>query len=213
MSQDRRAAIASRCESLGRNCEFGFVQRQFGLEPISLLRWAGSDLAGLTLGFRQRFRRLADTLTWQPEPAESPPEHQHWVVRCAAYGIEFHTPDMIQKSPERAAQDARPRLRWLASKLLDDIANCERVFVYSSRELGSPAEAMPLVDAIRVSGPAPIVIVAPGTDESISEIGADIGEGLYGARLPTLTHMHGAFGADLVAWGRLFDSLGSVIDR
>ena len=34
-------------ESLGDNCEFGFVQRKFGTEPAGLLRWAIASPAAL----------------------------------------------------------------------------------------------------------------------------------------------------------------------
>ncbi len=35
------ADLLSRFESLGDGCEFGLVQRNFGAEPLGLLRWAG----------------------------------------------------------------------------------------------------------------------------------------------------------------------------
>jgi hypothetical protein len=53
--------IAARCESIGRNCEFGLVQRNLNLEPVSLLRWAGSETpAGLIDGLHHDFAGLAE---------------------------------------------------------------------------------------------------------------------------------------------------------
>ncbi len=52
------AAVMARFESLGDTCEFGFVQRHFGIEPISLLRWAGAPLPGLLEALQARFAGL-----------------------------------------------------------------------------------------------------------------------------------------------------------
>lgn len=48
-----------RFESIGRDCEFGLVQRRFGAEPISLLRWHSLGLPFLIDAFMSRFDGLA----------------------------------------------------------------------------------------------------------------------------------------------------------
>src|SRR5215471_8231464 len=86
--------IAARCESLGRNCEFGLVQRNLGLEPISLLRWAGAKdrgVDGLVDGLRDGFAGLAEAMDGAVIPPDGPPDHRHWWLTCCRYGLEFHT--------------------------------------------------------------------------------------------------------------------------
>ena len=52
-------SVAARCESIGRHCEFGFVQRKLGLEPTSLLRWAKTTRDHITAGLQFAFDGLA----------------------------------------------------------------------------------------------------------------------------------------------------------
>lgn len=61
-TQDALSNIG-RLQSLGENCEFGFVQRSLGVETSSLLRWAiakPEDVAALLENIRegQTFEQL-----------------------------------------------------------------------------------------------------------------------------------------------------------
>lgn len=153
--------IAASIESIGRNCEFGLIQRQkFGLERSGLLRWAGSaDPHKLAMAFSERFGRLTDNMTGRPGPADQPPEKQNWLLLDDAYGVEFHTDEPCLKvSVEKAVERSRPRLRRLAELLLDGIAADERMFLYSDKDLFA-ADVEPLIAAFRSVGPATLLLV------------------------------------------------------
>ena len=49
------AALVNHFESLGRGCEFGFLQRRAGAEPMGLLRFASMPLEGLIRGLQTQF--------------------------------------------------------------------------------------------------------------------------------------------------------------
>jgi hypothetical protein len=72
-------------ESIGENCEFGFVQRALGHEVSSFLRWTFLDstaatIAGISTSFAEVFKY--ENL----EPAA-----EGTMVRDRAHGIAFHT--------------------------------------------------------------------------------------------------------------------------
>jgi hypothetical protein len=77
------AAILQRFESLGDNCEFGFVQRANGYEDGGLLRWSISPLDKLILCFDTDF----DDLYLFDNLLPSAPD----MVRDIATGLMFHT--------------------------------------------------------------------------------------------------------------------------
>src|ERR1041385_7120891 len=78
------AKIVAKFESLGDNCEFGFVQRHHGLEPGGLLRWASSTtLDGLVQALECRFAGLYQLDDLSPYTA-------NMVVDCK-FGIAFHS--------------------------------------------------------------------------------------------------------------------------
>lgn len=53
-------AILTDIESLGINCELGFVQRSVGAEPLSLFRWASAPLPNLLNALAARFDGIGD---------------------------------------------------------------------------------------------------------------------------------------------------------
>ena len=59
--------VALSFTSLGFNCEFGFVQRQMGAEPIDLLRFAGIPLIRLIYGIDAEFAGLDEPDNLRPE--------------------------------------------------------------------------------------------------------------------------------------------------
>ena len=153
------ADIAARCESIGYNCEFGLIQRHIGIEPISLLRWAGSDLPRLVEALKSGFAGLMETATGQ--------DHGCWRLICGRYGIVFHTDHRpAEMTVEQAAETDRPRLRWLADKLLADIGDGDRMLVYSNPSLRSATDALPLLRAIQDIGRATLMVVCADPERS-----------------------------------------------
>lgn len=203
--------IAARCESLGRNCEFGLVQRNLGLEPISLLRWAGAKMRGtdgLIDGFRHGFTGLAEAMDGAIIPPDGPPERRHWWLTCRRYGLEFHTDQQAATiTLEDAVAKVRPRLRRLAEKLLEDIRIGEKLFVYSSAEFSDPLDGLALIDAFRAAaGRGPLLIVATGTRQGVEALDHNA----FGAMLPTLTPRGQAVALDQPAWERLLALLADI---
>jgi hypothetical protein len=194
------ADIASRMESLGRNCEFGFVQRSLGLEPISLLRWAGGPMQGVIDGLRNGFAGLGDEMTGRPDPPNREPQHQQWWLTCRRYDILFHSGQNVAKNTlDQAAANIHQRLRWLAEKLFTDLRSAEKLFVYSSAEFTDPGDGLPLVHAVREIGPAALLLVAAGSERTVSYMGNDV----WGASMPVLTKMGQANSADRPQWHRI----------
>ena len=155
------AALLDRFESLGADCEFGFVQRHFGIEPISLLRWVGTDLGRLVRGLRDRFEGMGDPdwtrLEWDAAASE-------YKLRDPSY---FDTHSMIfaplpPDTLERARLASCARLQLLRRKLLHDIEAGRRIFVFKSALISDDdAPIRALSAALHAIGPAPLLYVTP----------------------------------------------------
>src|SRR4051794_33399291 len=98
--------LAARCESIGRNCEFGLVQRSFGLEPIGLLRWAASPLAALTQAFQGQFAGLGKDMDLEVDT------QTEWLATDRDTGLLFHTHCLSDRSEEHARKQEARRLPW-----------------------------------------------------------------------------------------------------
>ena len=117
-------------EPLGEDCELGLVQRHVGLEPLGLLRFAGTTLDNLVAALDSDLAGIGA------------PEFTHvflrdgveYMVNDTRYGLGMHTftgPDQV--SAEQFAAGAGRRLRFLAGKLLDDLREPAKLFVRTSR--------------------------------------------------------------------------------
>ncbi len=128
-------ALVDRFENLGDNCEFGFVQRYFGREPLDLLRWAGSSLPGLTRAFQADFADLYRLEDLQPVTAN--------LVCDGKYDLRFHTALPIDRREsggfafalqgEALAEAHRKEQRhvaFLRDKFLDALADGEKIYVF-----------------------------------------------------------------------------------
>jgi hypothetical protein len=173
MSDADVKAVAARMESIGRNCEFGFIQSHLGLEPISLLRWAGSNRVDLTRAVRERFSQLGDHATGRGDPPDRDISEQVWWLTDSAYNIIFHTPERpAETTAEEALGKTRARWKRLAEMQLDSFRAAEKLFLFSDQTLQSVDEVRDLFDAIREVGPAWLLVVladpdAPGRAELI----------------------------------------------
>ena len=77
------AAVLQRFESLGDNCEFGFVQRANGYEDGAILRWSISPLDKLILCLDNNFKDFYVFDNLEPSAPD--------MVRDTGTGLMFHT--------------------------------------------------------------------------------------------------------------------------
>jgi tetratricopeptide (TPR) repeat protein len=149
-------ALLMQFESLGQNCEFGLVQRRFGAEPLGLLRWAFVQPLQLAHLLETRFAGLG-------EPDNVALERTPWgeyCVRDTACNLEFHTFQTQDIGDAAVFLDKQGRrLRWLREKLLTDLAEAAKIFVYKPLLPLPDAHAARLQRALAQLGPARLLLV------------------------------------------------------
>jgi tetratricopeptide (TPR) repeat protein len=129
------AATFARFESLGglgQGCEFGLVQRLCGIEPLGLLRWARMRPEQLTDALEAGFEGVGT-----PEQtelsfyADVTPDDPEYTVRDKRFGMDMHTFTKRSDVPfDKMFKSTCRRLAFLRTKLLEDFAAGEKIFVY-----------------------------------------------------------------------------------
>ncbi len=117
-------------ESLGGRalgCEFGLLQRRYGAEPLGLLRWTEISPDGLIAALEAEFQGVG-----LPENTEIRVDSR-FEYGCIdrLYQMRMHTFVSRDSSPAELmhVQMCR-RLQFLARKLIDDLREGKKVFVY-----------------------------------------------------------------------------------
>jgi tetratricopeptide (TPR) repeat protein len=150
------ADLMMRFEGLGGTCEFGLMQRYYGAEPLGLFRWAGINLVNLCTA-------LGNDLAGIGEPEftrlEVTPVGE-FVTSDSRYGLGMHTfmRDTGQDR-DKLLQQLQRRMRFLREKLLNDLRDGEKIFVY--RHMLSPHDRQlhRLLAALRAHNPANRLVV------------------------------------------------------
>ena len=116
-------------ESIGADCEFGLVQRRFGAEPLGLLRFNDVRLPNLMAALGAGLAGMGE-----PERTEMVvSDSGEFYVTDARWGLGMHT-FMFASRHEAAAllPKMRRRVAWLRDKLLADLRDGEKTFVFKS---------------------------------------------------------------------------------
>ena len=124
LPNDRDLALAF--ESLGETCEFGMVQRQLGAEPLGLFRFAFVTLPNLISMLDCDLEGLGETQNMELQAASL-----EYVLRDRREFFTAHTwvaPGTVDEA-KFFDQQCR-RLRFLRTKLLEDLRSGEKTFVY-----------------------------------------------------------------------------------
>ncbi len=126
------ADLFMRFESVGENCEFGFVQRYFGSEPLGLFRWGGLPFDRLLQVLANGFQDFGRAKTTELHVNA---DNDEYFTRDRASGLMTH--GFISRngtSEEVAFSRLRRRLGYLRDKFLEDLAAREKIFVFTSLE-------------------------------------------------------------------------------
>jgi tetratricopeptide (TPR) repeat protein len=123
--------LFNRFESMGDNCEFGLVQRHFGCEPLGLFRWTGISPDHLALALQARLSGFGDEENTIIELGGDP----EYVIKDARGFYEMHTFIHEGQMPyDRMYVQQCRRLKFLRDKLLDDLSEGSKVFIYKRRD-------------------------------------------------------------------------------
>ncbi|HVH82357.1 MAG TPA: hypothetical protein VM782_23380 [Stellaceae bacterium] len=154
--RDAMRTLLMQFESLGGRglgCEFGMFQREFGAEPLGLLRWADMPFEGVAFALENRFEGVGT-----PELTElfvnrenARPEWCTTDTRGFMFMRAFVYEDEVPR--ERMWKQVLRRLVFLKDKLISDLEAGEKIFVYrlTDRDL-EPAEIDRLRRAVRSYG-------------------------------------------------------------
>jgi hypothetical protein len=165
--------VMLRFESLGENCEFGLVQRKGGAEPLGLLRFSSTPLPKLLAALTARFEGLGRSDKISVDLASSGREY---MISDKTFGLYYHAWVMAgERPPEDVHRREIRRLPYLVRKLVEDLTDGEKIFVYRSMTPIAESQAIKLVDAIRSYGPSTLLWMElanpghpPGTVEWIA---------------------------------------------
>jgi len=149
------ADLYRRLESLGNNCELGAVQRRAGIDPPGLFRNAGfTDI-------EQMIRAVLASFDGMFAPGAYDyglePNWPGWRLDCKLFGFAFHTtiPATLPRDTqafEKAAARSIRIFRLMKIRLLRDLADGHKIFVYRSLQDIPAHIARKLLSAIQMHG-------------------------------------------------------------
>jgi hypothetical protein len=139
-------------ESLGENCELGFAQEHFQANPIGLFRWSGINRENLVRALDTDLAGIGD------------PEHtviglnsnnHEFFVDDHRYGMSTHTRmHDYEKTQDEVFQMFCKRTRRLCEKLVEDLEDGAKIFVFQTRDRLGPDALAELDRAVHRIGPA-----------------------------------------------------------
>ena len=143
-------AILQDMTSLGFNCEFGFVQRYVGAEPMSLFRWSFVPIEKLIKGLEKRFDGLTarDALDVQVNP------DGEFVVEDKVFGYRHHTFVYAFQGGvlERVQRNEYVRVGILCKTLIEELREHKKLFVYHDAGASGLEDIRRLVRALQIYG-------------------------------------------------------------
>jgi hypothetical protein len=145
-------ALASHFECLGQGCEFGLVQRQAGIEPLGLLRFADTSTPKLVHGLSAGYEGIGvrDTMTLYRFDESEPRYKLHDQFYYLWYLIGSF-PNSVP--PAHILRDQRRRLAFLREKFVEDLGRGDKIFVLTRGGCLTEAEALAVFCALNRHGP------------------------------------------------------------
>ena len=166
--------LLMRFELVSGNCRFGLVQRAFGCEPLSLLRFAGATPRVTIRCLETKFQLLGDSLS----VAAAPDGSDEWMVEDAI-GLSYHSGKPLSVLPDAVISAERKKIAFLREKLLSDLTEGEKIFLYAEH-LDQPSEAAIAVFlALRRLTSAPMLWLRETPYSETSGMVKEIAPGLF----------------------------------
>ncbi|MBT8543371.1 hypothetical protein G6730_00035 [Polynucleobacter paneuropaeus] len=157
--------VFERTVSLGIDCEFGFVQRIMGKEPMSLFRWGTLPLEKLIELLNERFDGFASDNLCHLELSNTMEHYEYW-FHDQTYQMQAHTfynPKNIDIAETKISllHKIQAHFLFLARKLEDDLEDCDKIFVYKSRNKLQSSQIDALSGALSKYADNMLLVVMP----------------------------------------------------
>ena len=159
------AELLTQFESLGNNCEFGFVQRHAGAEPLGLLRWANVPTHHLLTMLNQRFEGVGElefTELYREINGEL------WIMDTR-YDLRTHTfvyeSEVPGERKDRFRQLMGSRFRHLRKLLVQHLESASKIFVLKSNETLTSEIVQAIYTAVGTYGPGWLLYVSASDPE------------------------------------------------
>lgn len=158
--------LVSQFESLGDNCEFGFVQRHSGVEPGGLLRWTVSPPEVLANALEQRFEGIYEFDNLTPFAPK--------MVNDRKSGLKFHSKmtstDGVFDHDEGARREIHEaevgKIAYLRDKLNSLLESGEKTFIYKCNAGVSDALVERLASVISSRGKSRFLYVSADPEKA-----------------------------------------------
>ena len=150
--------VVSLFEGVGHNCEFGFVQRHFGADPASLLRWASIPYDLFIKALQNRFSGVGDPTYTTFEPFWGDGEY---ATRDTRYEMTAHTQEREVPKHRYEAMFTQhcKRLAWLRRAFVESLEDSVKIFVRVDYEPLTVAQAHALFGELNKYGRNRLLIV------------------------------------------------------
>jgi tetratricopeptide (TPR) repeat protein len=194
-------------ESIGGNCEFGLVQRHFGAEPISLLRWTEVPATALTRMLHTRFEALGDA----DQSEILLVQWKEYFIIDKKFGLSFHTwVNEHEAHPDEIFKRQAKRIRRLRDALIELLKETGKIFVYKPTKYISIELIYEIFKEFRGCGPNTLLLVQQSDQFNPAGTVREEADGLllgYVSRLsPTLINSQAVWDIPYEEWRNLCKS-------
>jgi len=192
------AKMMLRFESLGENCEFGLVQRRSGVDPLGLFRFASAPLPKLMGALAARFAGMGDPAHLVIEVS---PNGREYMVFEKRFEFRYHAWVAVhEKTAEDVLAREVRRLPFLVRKLLADLSEGAKLFVFHGMQPLTQAQAGGLARAIRGFGPGTLLWVELADAENPPGSVRRLGDGLLKGHMDRFAPGDNAHDISLQCW-------------
>jgi hypothetical protein len=190
-------AVMMELQSLGTNCELGFVQRTYGAEPLGLFRWGNTPLPNLLRALEARFEGLGDaenTVITMDAATE-------FQIVDKRFGFRNHSFAFQNKgaTEEKVRERELVRLPFLARLMIEDLEQGDKLFCFHDAGHSSPDDIHRLLEAMQKYGPGWLLWICPGTAAQAGTA-EFVHEGLIRGYIDVFQPLHDVSKPSLDAW-------------